>query len=166
MALSCVPEFQLAAACAMWPPSCRRTEAIRARATGPLDWPRFMRVVRRHRVVGLVHDELSRAQANAPPEIAGRSAPRRRLWCATTWQWPPKRCGYSAGSTTLIRRHPHAPEQSSTGEEPVHDAVSWHIDKTALPSSEPRLHRDREHLNLVRLQPCVICGRQPWMPTT
>ena len=59
MALSCVPEFQLAAACAMWPPSDRRTEAIRARVTGPLDWHLFMRVVRRHRVVGLVHDGLT-----------------------------------------------------------------------------------------------------------
>ena len=37
-------EFRLAAACAMWPPSDRRTEAIRAAAIGPLDWSRFLRV--------------------------------------------------------------------------------------------------------------------------
>ena len=34
MARSFSPEFRLAAACAMWPPSDRRTEAIRAAAAG------------------------------------------------------------------------------------------------------------------------------------
>ena len=70
MALSFSPEFRLAAACAMWPPSDRRTEAIRAAAAGPLDWPRFLRVARRHRVIGLVHDGLTRARPDVPPEIA------------------------------------------------------------------------------------------------
>ena len=64
------PEFQLAAACAMWPPSDRRTEAIRAAAAGPLDWPRFLRVASRHRVLGLVHDGLTRARLDMPPDIA------------------------------------------------------------------------------------------------
>ena len=70
MARSFSPEFRLAAACAMWPPSDRRTEAIRAAAAGPLDWPRFLRVARRHQVVGLVHDGLTRARPDVPPEIA------------------------------------------------------------------------------------------------
>ena len=69
MAPSLSPEFLLAAACAMWPPSDRRTEAIRAAAAGPLDWARFVRVVRRHRVFGLVHDGLKRARPDVPPEI-------------------------------------------------------------------------------------------------
>ena len=64
------PEFLLAAACAMWPPSDRRTEAICAAAAGPLDWARFLRVVSRHRVLGLVHDGLNRARPDVPPEIA------------------------------------------------------------------------------------------------
>ena len=64
------PEFRLAAACAMWPPSDRRTEAIRAAAAGPLDWPRFLRVARRHQVIGLVHEGLTRARPDVPPEIA------------------------------------------------------------------------------------------------
>jgi hypothetical protein len=63
-------EFQLAAACAMWPPSDRRTETIRAAAAGPLDWPCFLRVARRHRVLGLVHDGLTRATPEVPPAIA------------------------------------------------------------------------------------------------
>ena len=54
----------------MWPPSDRRTEAIRAAAAGPLDWARFLRVVRRHRVLGLVHDGLMRARPDVPPEVA------------------------------------------------------------------------------------------------
>jgi hypothetical protein len=63
-------EFQLAAACSMWPPSDRRTETIRAAAAGPLDWPRFLRVAKRHRVLGLAHDGLTRAQLGVPSDIA------------------------------------------------------------------------------------------------
>ena len=69
MTPSLSPEFLLAAACARWPPSDRRTDAIRTAATGPLDWERFLRVVRKHRVLGLVHDGLMRAQPQVPPEI-------------------------------------------------------------------------------------------------
>src|SRR5262245_14621134 len=63
------PEFRLVAACAMWPPSERRLEAIRTAAGRPLDWPRFLRVARRHQVIGLVHDGLRRVQPDVPPEI-------------------------------------------------------------------------------------------------
>jgi hypothetical protein len=70
MAPSLSPEFLLTAACAMWPPSDRRTKAIRTAAARPLDWARFLRVVARHRVFGLVHDGLMRALPDVPPEIA------------------------------------------------------------------------------------------------
>jgi putative nucleotidyltransferase-like protein len=70
MAPSMSPEFRLAAACAMWPPSHRRREAVRTAATGSLDWPRFIRVARRHQVIALVHDGLTRAATDVPPEIA------------------------------------------------------------------------------------------------
>jgi len=63
------PEFQLAAACAMWPPSDRRSEAIRTATAGPLHWPRFLGVVERHRIIGLVRDGLTRARAEVPPEV-------------------------------------------------------------------------------------------------
>jgi hypothetical protein len=63
------PEFRLAAACAIWPPSDRRTRAIRTSAAGPLDWFRFLRVARRHQVIGLAHDGLTRVQPGVPPEI-------------------------------------------------------------------------------------------------
>ena len=68
--LSLSPEFQLVAACAMWPPSDRRTEAIRTAGARPLDWDRLLRVTRRHQVVGLVHEGLTRARAVLPSQIA------------------------------------------------------------------------------------------------
>jgi hypothetical protein len=74
MALSISREFLLVAACSIWPPSDRRTEAIRDAAVGPLDWDRFLRVVMRHRVVGLVHNGLSCAQIGVPPEIGRKLA--------------------------------------------------------------------------------------------
>src|SRR5262245_59803561 len=63
------PEFWLAAACAMWQPSDRRNEAIRSAATRSLDWPRFLRVVERHRVIGLVHDGITQARPQVPSEV-------------------------------------------------------------------------------------------------
>ena len=71
MTQSFSPELQLAAACAMWPPTDRRTEAIRTAAATPLDWPRFLRVARRHQVIELVHEGLSRVQSDVPADIAG-----------------------------------------------------------------------------------------------
>jgi hypothetical protein len=49
-------------------------------------------------------------------------------------------------------------------EERVNDAVSWHIDKSTLPLSEPRRYRDRAHLKFVAGQPCLVCGRSPSDP--
>jgi hypothetical protein len=71
-------EFSLAAACAMWPPSARRVEAIRIAASRPLDWAQFVRVARRHRVLGLVHDGLKRAAVDMPPPIASEIAARAK----------------------------------------------------------------------------------------
>ena len=64
------PELRLAAACAMWPPSDRRTEAIHSAASEPLDWARFLRVATRHQVIGLIHEGLTQALPDVPPEIA------------------------------------------------------------------------------------------------
>ena len=64
------PEFMLAAACAMWPPSETRTDAIHTAAARPIDWARFLRVVRRQRVVGLVHDALTLARLDVHPNVA------------------------------------------------------------------------------------------------
>jgi len=69
MAHSFSPEFQLAAACAMWPQTDRRNQAICAAASGPLDWPLFLRVVQRHRIFGLAHQGLKEVRLSIPPEI-------------------------------------------------------------------------------------------------
>jgi len=63
------PEFRLVAACAMWPPSDRGTEAIRAAASDGLDWGRCVRVARRHQVIGLLHEGLIEARLKVPPDI-------------------------------------------------------------------------------------------------
>jgi ERF superfamily len=49
----------------------------------------------------------------------------------------------------------------SEPEERVNNAVAWHVDKSALPLSEPRRYRDRAHLKFVSAQPCLLCGRRP-----
>src|SRR5262249_31635626 len=64
------PEFRLAAACAIWPPSDRRTEAIHAAASGPLDWARVLRLAARHQVISLRHEGLTQANPAGPPEIS------------------------------------------------------------------------------------------------
>jgi ERF superfamily len=60
---------------------------------------------------------------------------------------------------------PSAPPQPSapcpSEPPPVKNAVLWHVDKSALPLSEPRRYRDRAHLEFVASQPCLVCGRQP-----
>jgi hypothetical protein len=57
---------------------------------------------------------------------------------------------------------PSAPPQLSPPEvAPVNNALVWHVDKSALPLSEPRRYRDRAHLEFVASQPCLLCGRQP-----
>jgi hypothetical protein len=59
-------------------------------------------------------------------------------------------------ATPAERTSPALPELS-----PVNNAVPWHVDKSALPLSEPRRYRDRAHLEFVASQPCLLCGRQP-----
>jgi hypothetical protein len=54
---------------------------------------------------------------------------------------------------------PPAPQDSAV--QPVNNAVLGHVDKSALPLSEPRRYRDRAHLEFVASQPCLLCGRQP-----
>jgi hypothetical protein len=71
MPRSLSPEFRLVAACATWPPSDRRAGAIRIAADDRLDWARFVRVARRHQVIGLVHQGLTQVRPDLPPQIAG-----------------------------------------------------------------------------------------------
>jgi hypothetical protein len=74
MAPSLSPEFRLAAACAIWPPSNRRTEAIRAAVSSTLDWSRVLPVARQHQLVGLVHHGLMQTPLDLPSEFVHRIA--------------------------------------------------------------------------------------------
>src|SRR5262245_12362251 len=73
------PEFRLAAACATWPPSDSRNEAIRVATAAVVDWPRFVRLTARHRIFGLVHDGLTRAKPDLPPEIRTQISARAEI---------------------------------------------------------------------------------------
>ena len=46
-------------------------------------------------------------------------------------------------------------------EAPTEDTRAAVIEKADLALSEPRRHRDRDHLKFVTLQPCLLCGRRP-----
>ena len=59
-------EFLLTAACCAWPIDAEKMEAVRVAASAPLDWSRFIRIVERHRVVGLVNSALALAQVETP----------------------------------------------------------------------------------------------------
>ena len=72
--LRIAPELRLMAACCRWPPSPARDEQVRRAAATPIDWDGFGKLVARHRVAGLVHDGLTRAQVEAPAPLAAKLA--------------------------------------------------------------------------------------------
>lgn len=61
------PEFRLAAACCRWPPS---PSAVARVAAGPIDWARFGRVARVHRVEGFAWTALRGSDVPLPDGIA------------------------------------------------------------------------------------------------
>jgi hypothetical protein len=84
-------EFALVAACCLWPPSPRRNAAINAAADASIDWAHLLKVVKRHRVPGLVWNGLSQAGIKTPSGIAqilkadaDRTARESLLHCAET----------------------------------------------------------------------------------
>ncbi|MBS0472125.1 MAG: nucleotidyltransferase family protein [Proteobacteria bacterium] len=64
-------EFRLVAACCIWPPSERRTAAIRQAAQVPINWAAVQHQTKRHRVAGLVRDGLERAKIDLPEDVRG-----------------------------------------------------------------------------------------------
>lgn len=72
------PEFLLVAACCRRPASAARDAVVRASAAQVRDWDVFLRLVERHRVVGLVHDALSASGAMVPTGIAAGLAARSK----------------------------------------------------------------------------------------
>jgi hypothetical protein len=105
------------------------------------------------------------AETTEPPGRAGLMAALR----ASVDRGPAKEAALPADRRRRKRRPraeaPSAPSRPSAPSAPelapVNNAVLWHVDKTALPLSEPRRYRDRAHLEFVASQPCLVCGRQP-----
>jgi hypothetical protein len=50
---------------------------------------------------------------------------------------------------------------ASTGSKRIHQAASQGIDKSMLALGTPKRHRNKEHLQFVIQQPCLLCGRKP-----
>jgi len=63
-------EFALAAACCRWPRDAAADALVTALAAEIEDWPRFVRIVRRQRVEGLVHHALGRSGAAVPAKVS------------------------------------------------------------------------------------------------
>jgi hypothetical protein len=108
------------------------------------------------------------AETTEPPGRAGLMAALR----ASVDRGPAEEAALPADRRRRKRRPraeaPSTPPRPSAPSEPelppVNNAALWHIDKTALPLSEPRRYRDRAHLEFVASQPCLLCGRQPSDP--
>ena len=64
------PEFDLLAACCRWPRTTEAIDAIRQAAATKIDWNLLRRLVKYHRVGGLVQDGLKRAGVAPPADIA------------------------------------------------------------------------------------------------
>ena len=71
-----MPEFVLACACCGWPLTDARLRAVRDAAASISDWDKFLRVVDRHRIAGLVHNALARAEVGVPQHIKAGLASR------------------------------------------------------------------------------------------
>lgn len=72
------PELHLVIACCRWPHTDARVRAIRTAAAVAVDWDLFGRIVERHRVDGLVHDGLTRADVAMPPPVSASLAAAAR----------------------------------------------------------------------------------------
>jgi ERF superfamily len=115
---------------------------------------------------------LPSPEAGQPEEAAeprGRAelmaALRASVEIGTAKEAAPLRADGRRRKSRTREQAPSAPPQPSPPPQPevqpVNNAFLWHVDKTALPLSEPRRYRDRPHLEFVAAQPCLLCGRQP-----
>lgn len=62
--------FNLAAACCRFPADLASDDAVTTAARAVTDWPRALRIMRRHRIEGLAYAALTAARAEVPPDVA------------------------------------------------------------------------------------------------
>jgi hypothetical protein len=81
------PELDLLLLCARWPQRPEDCDLIRARATGQIDWQRFVQLVQHHRILPLVSHNLLACWTDSPPaELEGIAARLRELAAASAHQ--------------------------------------------------------------------------------
>lgn len=81
------PEMELLLLCARWPWRVEDCEGIREQASGPVDWQRFLRLTRHHRLVPLVSNRLQACVAEPrSPEQDAVLTELRQLSSANTYQ--------------------------------------------------------------------------------
>jgi hypothetical protein len=68
------PELALAFACCRWPRCEAGDAAVRAAASGAIDWERFAGVIARNRISALAKDALDRAGVEPPARVAAQLA--------------------------------------------------------------------------------------------
>jgi len=72
------PEFQLLLTCVRWPKDASIAALTREQSARVTDWPRFVALVQRHRVGGLIRHALGSAGVAAPPQVAAAMALQAR----------------------------------------------------------------------------------------
>lgn len=71
LSMTKLAEFELAAACCRWPPGPEKSAAVKHAAAG-IDWPRFEKVVQRHRIEPLVLSAFEEVDLSVPTETMAR----------------------------------------------------------------------------------------------
>jgi len=136
MTIAAPAEFALTTACAIWPPSPRRNRAISQAATAITDWDRFLGVVRRQRVEGLVHHGLAAAAVTLPAsakrvlEERAKMIARRNLTMGLESARLQRRFD-QAGVTNLILK---GASLSSLAYQNPSVKMAWDIDLLTCPS--------------------------------
>lgn len=77
------PELELAIACCRFPPGVATSEAIAAILAKPLNWPHFLKILRRHRIISLANFNLARSGHDVPAEMRATLAAAARNYVAT-----------------------------------------------------------------------------------
>ena len=72
-------EFSLLARCSVWPLKEEQVYAIQKAAAPPIEWGHFMALVHRHRVAGLVHENIGHAGISLPPDTRSKIAALARM---------------------------------------------------------------------------------------
>jgi hypothetical protein len=92
--------------------------------------------------------------ASAPADIVQPKRPRGR----------PRKVKAPADEPAIAPLVPSKPTLDDRPPASTHlpaDAASTKIQKSELAISEPKRHRDKDHLKFVSSQPCLVCGRSP-----